>query len=188
MVYLGKGLGAIKEANENSTVTLRLKDGESTVIRIITPLDEVISIYEHTEKFGGRWKNVRCLGKDECPLCKAGKTASFKSYFVVYDHKDKKVKIFKASKRVGKTILGLFEEYGDLTKRDFKILRQGEGTNTDYQFFARDPEPFNADELNIPDIEGIIEPLSAEEIVNLMQQKVSDVQPTDPGADNDFPF
>ena len=106
-MYTGKGLGAIIEANEGSTSYLKLEDGESTVIRIITPLDEVESIYEHTEQFNGKWTNVRCLGKENCPLCKAGKNASFRSFLVVYDRKDSKVKVFKASKTVGKSIVGL---------------------------------------------------------------------------------
>lgn len=124
-MFIGKGLGAIIEANEGGTNYLRLKDGESTVIRLITPLSDVESIYEHTEQFNGRWTNVRCLGKDNCPICKAGKNASFRSFLVVYDRKDEKVKLFKASKTVGKTIVGLAEEYGDLTKRDFKLSRNG---------------------------------------------------------------
>ena len=115
-LYVGKGLGAIKEASKNSTSILSLKAGESTEIRIIQPLEELISVYEHTEKINGKWMNIRCLGKDICPLCKAGKYASFRTYIPVFDKKDEKVKIFKASKTVGLAIVGLAEEYGDLTK------------------------------------------------------------------------
>lgn len=188
-LYEGKGLDAIKEANKNSVSILKLKDGESTEIRIIQPLDELISVYEHTEKINGNWINVRCLGKDECPLCKAGKRASFKTYIPVYDFKDKKVKILKASKRVGLTIVGLAEEYGDLTKRNFKILRQGEGNNTNYQFFPRDPSEFDMSEIELPDISAFIEPKTPEEIENLINQKAYDVEPSDyDDGDGDFPF
>lgn len=187
-LYVGKGLGAIKEANKNSTSILSLKAGESTEIRIIQPLEELISVYEHTEKINGRWMNIRCLGKDTCPLCKAGKYASFRTYIPVFDRKDEKVKILKASKTVGIVIVGLAEEYGDLTQRDFKILRQGEGVNTTYQFFPRDPQPFDTSELELPDIESLIKPMSPEEIENLINQKVSDVDPTIPKEEGGFPF
>lgn len=187
-LYVGKGLGAIKEASKNSTSILSLKAGESTEIRIIQPLEELISVYEHTEKINGRWMNIRCLGKDICPLCKAGKYASFRTYIPVFDRKDEKVKIFKASKTVGIAIVGLAEEYGDLTQRDFKVLRQGEGVNTTYQFFPRDPQPFDTSELELPDIESLIEPMSPEEIENLINQKVSDVDPTTPEEEGGFPF
>jgi hypothetical protein len=188
-LYEGKGLGAIKEANKNSTSMLTLKDGESTVIRIIQPLDELVSVYEHTEKINGRWVNVRCLGKETCPLCKAGKYASFRTYIPVFDKKDERVKIFKASKTVGVQLVGLAEEYGDLTKRDFKVLRQGEGLKTTYQFFPRDPEEFDVSELELPNIDALIEPVSIEEIEALINQKVSDVEPTNPAVnDANFPF
>jgi hypothetical protein len=187
-LYVGKGLGAIKEASKNSTSMLRLKAGESTEIRIISPLEELISVYEHTEKINDRWRNIRCLGKDNCPLCKAGKYASFKTYIPVYDKKEEKVKIFKASKTVGVTLVGLAEEYGDLTKRDFKVLRQGEGKQTTYQFFPRDPSEFDTSKLELPDIKPLIEPMSAEEIGALINQKVSDVNPTTPEDDEEFPF
>lgn len=186
-LYEGKGLGAIKEANKNSTSMLTLKNGESTEIRIIQPLEELVSVYEHTEKINGRWMNIRCLGKENCPLCKAGKYASFRTYIPVFDKKDERVKIYKASKTVGITLVGLAEEYGDLTKRDFKILRQGDGLKTTYQFFPRDPEEFDTSELEIPDIDALIEPMLAEDIETLINQKVSNVEPTTP-TDDDFPF
>ena len=187
-LYQGKGLGAIIEANKNSATMLSLKDGESTEIRIITPVEELISVYEHTEKINDRWRNIRCLGKEHCPLCKAGKYASFRTYIPVFDRKDEKVKIFKVSKTVGNQLVGLYEEYGDLTKRDFKILRRGEGRQTTYQFFPRDPSEFDASELELPDIEALIEPMSPEEIEALINQKVSDVEPTTPKSNGDFPF
>lgn len=189
-MYVGKGLGAIKEANEGGTSYLKLADGESTIVRLVLPIEEVESIYEHTEQFNGRWTNIRCLGKDNCPICKAGKNASFRSYLVVYDRKDGKVKVFKASKTVGKTIVGLAEEYGDLTKRDFKITRSGSSLKTIYQFFPRDPEAFDTSELELPNIEELIQPKSVEEIVALMTStgEVSDLNESKGLSDDVFPF
>lgn len=187
-LYVGKGLGAIKEANRNGTSMLNLQSGEATEIRIIQPLEELVSIYEHFVQINDKGRSIRCLGKENCPLCKAGKYASFKTYIPVFDRKDGKVKIFKASKTVGLQLVGLAEEYGDLTKRDFKILRQGEKLQTTYQFFPRDPSSFDTTDLEIPDIEPLIEPMSSEEIEALINQKVSDVEPTTPEDDGGFPF
>lgn len=187
-LYKGKGLGAIVEANKDTTSMLTLKDGESTVIRIIQPLEELTSVYEHTEKINGKWMNIRCLGKDSCPLCKAGKYASFRTYIPVFDKKDERVKIYKASKTVGIQLVGLAEEYGDLTKRDFKILRQGQQLQTTYQFFPRDPSDFDTSDLKLPDIDALIEPMPAEEIEALINQKVSDVEPSAPENEDGFPF
>lgn len=189
-MYIGKGLEAIKKANEGGNQLLKLKNGESTEVRILTPADQIISVYEHTEKFGGRWYTLRCLGKDNCPLCKAGKNASFRSYIVLFDRKDEKVKIFKASSRAGKNLAAQAEEYGDITKRDFKILRQGDGFQTTYQFFPRDPSEFDASELELPNVEALIKPKSPEEIMELMKQnqEVKNVTPSSFEETGGFPF
>lgn len=163
-----KGLGAIQEAVKNSTHQLKLKDGESAVIRLIQPLDEIVSVWEYTEQFGGQWHTITALPKEEDPLRAAGKKASFRSYLVVLDKRDDKVKIFKASKTVGQQILGLVEEYGDLTKRDFKITRSGEKLNTTYQFFPRDPEEMDFSKYDIPNTEEMVETMSREAILALM--------------------
>jgi hypothetical protein len=165
---MGKGLGAIKEANEGSVHNLKIKNGESKVIRILTPPDEIISVWEHVEQLAGGWKTVTCLGKQDCPLCKAGKKASFKSYIAVLDRDDNKVKIFKASKKVGVQLLGLLDEYGDLRARDFKIFRQGDKLDTTYQFFPRDPSAVNFDDYELPDIEEMVALKSKDEILELM--------------------
>lgn len=193
---IGKGLGAIKDAMNSSTTQLKLKSGESTIIRIVTPADEIISVYEHVEQLNGKWETITCIGRNDCPLCQAGKRAAFKSYLVVVDLNDgNKVKIFKASKRVGVQLLGLIEEYGDITKRDFKIFRQGEKLDTTYQFFPRDPSDFDFSSVEVPDVEKMVQPLSREAILNMMNGSSNegtdtDVPNSDTGdsGDDDFPF
>lgn len=192
MAYMGKGLGAIKEAASGSTEMLKLKSGDSKVIRILTPTDEIISVWEHVEQLSGGWKTVTCLGKNECPLCKAGKKASFKSYIAVLDRDDNKVKLLKASKKVGVQLLGLQEEYGDLRGRDFKIYRQGDKLDTSYQFFPRDPSPCDFDAYELPDIEAMVQPKTKEEILDLMAGGMVSGDSADTGSDgisaDDYPF
>lgn len=191
-----KGLQeTIDKANKNSTSMLKLEDGESAVIRILVPASELISVYEHTENINGNWQTITCLGREKCPLCQAGKKASLKIYVPVADRSDdNKVKIFKASKTVGQMMLGLIEEYGDLTKRDFKLYRQGKKLDTKYQFFPRDPQEDDLSKYEIPDIEKIVAPMSPEAIKAIMDGtdngNVDDVsnEGVSGGSEDDYPF
>jgi hypothetical protein len=187
-----KGLSAMKEAMGKSMEYIKLKSGESKVLRIAVPADELIGVWEHTEQFGGQWRTVTCLGKNECPLCQAGKRASFKAYIPVIDRADDKVKIFKASKETVKLILGLVEEYGDITARDFKVVRQGEKLDTTYQFFARDPKDEDFSGYEIPNIEERVEPMTREAILALMEGGATaanaGANPVGGEGDDDYPF
>ena len=64
-----RGLGAVKEAAENSKRQLKIKSGESKILRILSSADDIISVYEHTDQIGGQWKTLTCLGPNTCPLC-----------------------------------------------------------------------------------------------------------------------
>lgn len=186
-----KGLGAIKEVMNKSTQNLKIADGEHAVVRILTPADEIIGLYEHTEQFNGNWRTVTCLGKSDCPLCQAGKRGGFKAYLVVADRTDgDKVKIFKASKTVTKQLLGLVEEYGDLTKRDFKIARSGQKLETTYQFFPRDPQEYVLPEgAELPNIEELVAPMAKDAILALMNGgSVADVEEKKEEDSDDYPF
>jgi hypothetical protein len=160
---------AMEEALKNSASFLKLENNKSAVVRILVPVNEIMAAYEHTEQFGGNWKTVSCPGKKDCPICAAGRYSSFKAYIPVFDRSDDKVKIFKASKKTFKKLLLQVEEYGDVTKRDFKIVRQGEKLETTYEFFARDVESFNFDEVELPDIEAMVTPATRESILALME-------------------
>lgn len=196
MKVIVKGIAGIKEATKKSATQLKLKSGESAVIRILTPADEIISVYEHVEQINGNWQTITCLGRNECPLCQAGKRPQFKSYLVVAHRDDEnKVKIFKASKKVAVQLLGLVEEYGDITKRDFKIFRQGDKLDTTYQFFPRDPEKDDLSKYELPDVEALVQPLTREAILAIMNNESFDVgdeegQKDEGFKDNqdDFPF
>jgi hypothetical protein len=164
---------AMTEALKNSANFLKLENNKSVVVRILVPIDEVMAAYEHTEQFAGNWKTVCCPGKNNCPICAAGKYPSFKAYIPVLDRADGKVKIFKASKKTFKRLLTQVEEYGDVTKRDFKIVRSGEKLDTTYEFFARDIEAFDFEEVELPDIEAMVTPSTKESILALMNSGIT---------------
>ncbi len=189
MAGVMKGLDAVREAMTKGVELLKLKSGESKIIRILTPADEIISVYEHTEQFNGSWRTVTCLGKNECPLCQADRRPSYKVYLAVLDRSDDKVKLFKASKKVAMQLLGLIEEYGDLTSRDYKIYRQGEKLDTTYQFFPRDPSPIDLSKYEIPNYEEMVQPLTKEQILELMNGSTNLVEEDSGDADDDdYPF
>lgn len=191
MGLVGKGLGAINEAIKNSMVQLKLKDGQSVTVRILVPASELISVYEHVKEYGGQWHTITCLGKKNCPVCQSGDRARFVVYLpVVVREEDNKVMIFKATKRTATALIGLVEEYGDLTKRDFKIVRQGANMNTIYQFFPKDPVEEDLSKYELPDIEAMVEPLTREAILAIMKAdgEVMDTPPENNTNENDFPF
>lgn len=195
MIFMMKGLQAIKENFEKSVEYVKLKSGESIRIRVAVPADEIIGVYEHTEQIGGQWKTLTCLGKNICPLCQAGKRAAFKAYIPVIDIGTDKVKIFKASKETVRTILGLVEEYGDLTKHDFKVVRQGDGLDTTYQFFIQaKPADIDLSQYEIPNIEEKVTPMTREEILALLEGGASAAEVIAKGekpvddSDDDYPF
>lgn len=185
-----KGLGAIKEAMGKGMEYVKMKSGEALLARILVSSDDIMGVYEHTEKIGGYWKTITCIGRDKCPLCKAGKRASFKAYIPVLDRSDDKVKIYKASKDTIKIILGLVEEYGELTSRDYKIVRQGDGLDTVYQFFPKDPVALDLSGYEVPDIESKIAPMEPEAIRELMEGSLSPDTSESPISVNDdeYPF
>lgn len=195
-----KGLTGLNEAVKGGNMDiLRMADGEAKLLRILATADEIIGVFEHTEQFGGNWKTITCLDKNfkkngECPLCLAGKNASFKAYIPVLDRTDGKVKVFKASKTVVKQILGLVEEYGNITERDFKISRSGTRFDTTYQFFPKDPKKEDLSGYEVPDIEERVTPMSKESILTLMNGNVeedTDVEddtPTSVVEKADYPF
>lgn len=184
-----RGIDAIKGMMQSGAETLKIQPNSSAIVRFITPGNEILSTFEHVEQFGGQWRTVPCLGKAECPLCQAGYKPQFRSYMLVIDRSDNKVKLFKASKRVMKSIIGLIEEYGDLTSRDYKIFRQGDKLETTYQFFPKDVTVQNLDGFDIPDLEDMIRTYSREEIIGMMSGGVGNVAPANnlPPAEG-FPF
>lgn len=193
--YFGKGLGAVKEQANKSVGSLKIESGKAAEIRVLTPGDEIISLYEHQFQVGGQWKTVTCIGKQECPLCLTGEKGSMKAYLSVLDRADNKVKYWKISKTVALQLIGLVEEYGDLTKRDFKVTRQGEKLLTNYQFFPRDPKEEDLSQYELPNLEEIVKPLTKEAIMAIMSGGVGSGAPSDaspPAAGgpkkDDYPF
>lgn len=129
-----------------------LSEGEALVTFLT---EEPINFYEHTvkkKKNGKDWyENIPCSGAD-CPLCADGDRPSFKSAWLMIDHRpyeyeDKdtgKKKVKKATLKlyvVGTKIAGVLQRksnrYG-LTKYQYTIERIGKDTNTTYSLENED--------------------------------------------------
>jgi hypothetical protein len=185
-----KGFSQIKETMDKAALLFKMKSGENKLIRILISTTDVSAAWEHVENFGGFWKTIECLGKKECPICKAGKNASLKTYIPILDRTDNRVKIFKASRDVVKNLIAQEEEYGDLTQRDYKVVRTGEGLRTQYQFFAKDKTDEDLSEFIalIPPTENLIEQLTKEEIEALMDGMLAQGNAENSTTEGEYPF
>ena len=81
-----KGFKQIKEAMDRTASIFKMKSGENKLIRVLVPTSEVAATWEHVEQIGGFWKTIECIGKKDCPLCKAGRAPSFKTYIPILEH------------------------------------------------------------------------------------------------------
>lgn len=102
----------------------------------------------------GRDRTVLCKGEG-CEICKAGNRPQLRMFLQMLNldekDKDKQVQLWERGLTDIKQMLGLTEEYGDLTKRDIKIRRSGAkgSLKTTYQYFPKDqsereiPQPQN---------------------------------------------
>jgi hypothetical protein len=184
-----KGVDALSEAvKKQGMEILKIEDGQSRIVRILVPASDVMGVYEHTEQFGGSWKTITCLDKNEnkkgeCPICMAGKFPSFKAYIPVLDRTDGKVKIFKASKDVVKMLLTLVDEYGDLTDRDYKICRNGAKLQTTYQFIPKDKSAMDLSAFELPNILDRISPMPREAIIGMMNGGMAGTNESGAGDD-----
>lgn len=104
----------------------------------------------------GRDRTVLCKG-EECELCRAGEKPKLRMFLQMLNlderDPDKQLQLWERGITDIKQILGLCEEYGDLSKRDIKIKRSGAKGNlkTSYQFFPKDPS-----ERNIPEKQNLV--------------------------------
>lgn len=217
-----RGLSQIKEElNRQPAGTFgwfKLKgNGSSAIVRFLFKDDQdqnLIAVWEHALR--GRSEppyHVTCLGKETCPICAQGNRPSLQVYIPLFvydeaakmeqgDDKARPIMIWKRGKRDTTTLLGLIQEYGDLTARDFKITRTGTTMeNTAYHIFPKDASPFRYADYVAERLPGVIESVlnmvakkTREEVITLMnggslRQQQDNVIPTQPPKnDDDLPF
>lgn len=88
----------------------------------------------------GKQRTVLCKG-EQCELCKAGNKPQLRIFLQMVNlDEQEQVQLWERGLNDIKQMLGLTNEYGDLTQRDIKIKRSGvKGSmKTTYQYFPKD--------------------------------------------------
>ena len=104
----------------------------------------------------GKERTVLCKGEG-CELCKAGNKPSLRMFLQMVnlseEDKDKQLQLWERGLNDIKVMLGLTTEYGDLTKRNIKIVRSGAkgSTKTTYQYYPKD-----ITEMNVPEAQNLL--------------------------------
>lgn len=85
----------------------------------------------------GSKKRIVCPGIG-CPICKAGHVPQKKFQVLAIDRADKKLKILEGGVSIFKQVkeLAMDPDYGDPSKYDIKIKKEGQGRETKYSLLA----------------------------------------------------
>lgn len=139
----------------------------------------------------GRDRTVLCTGEG-CELCNSGNKPQLRMFIQMLNldekDKDKQVQLWERGLTDIKAFIGLTGEYGDLTKRDFKIKRSGAkgSLKTTYQHFPKDPS-----DREIPEpqnlVGSLILNLNREEQIKAIEgrlqiKKAGDIEESSSGA------
>ena len=150
---------SIKEPGKGGNVDfLKLKDGINQMRIVSSPAQ----INIHWEKgIDGQNKKVICPGSG-CPICKAGHAPQLRYQIQVIDRTDGKVKVLEQGSTVFNAIkaYAVDPEYGDPSKYDIKIKKEGSGRDTKYSVVASP----NKSDLNYDEQKAVEECKSLEEI------------------------
>ena len=158
---MGKSLGELVKKYESQGFskagwfTLR-DDGDTATVRLLhkgeigTEEDgsakydlDVFEVHKMDVDGSGRDRTILCKG-EECELCRSGNKPALRMFLQMLNldekDKDKQLQLWERGITDIKQILGLCEEYGDLSARDIKIKRSGAkgSMKTTYQFFPKD--------------------------------------------------
>jgi len=109
---------------------MKLQQGENK-IRIAS---QTFHFKKHGFKDSGKYSSKICQGED-CQFCAEGNEPKNRYSWIVIDRTDNGIKILEVGWQIYGQLLGYAkdEEYGDLKTYDAKIIRTGEGLETDYQ-------------------------------------------------------
>jgi hypothetical protein len=116
------------------TPFLKLQPGPNQTRIVGLPYETEIHWEAATD---GSKKRVVCPGVG-CPVCKAGHVPQKKFQVLVIDRADKKLKILEGGVSIFKQIkeLAMDPDYGDPSKYDVKIKKEGQGRETKYTILA----------------------------------------------------
>lgn len=158
---MGKSLGDLVKKYESQGFSKAgwftlVDDGDTATVRLLhhgevgTEPDgqpkydlDVFEVHKMDVDGSGRDRTILCKG-EECEICMSGNKPKLRMFLQMLnlDEKDKEKQLQLWERGINdiKQIIGLCEEYGDLSQRDIKIKRSGvKGSmKTTYQFFPKD--------------------------------------------------
>jgi hypothetical protein len=134
---------SIKDSGSGEKIDFyKINPGNKNQIRIV---GKPSSIDVHWEKgVDGQPKKVLCPGRN-CPICKAGHNPTIRYQIQVMDRADNNtIKVLEGGPAIFNQIktYAKDEDYGDPTKYDFKINKEGSGRDTKYTLL---PSPKKSD-------------------------------------------
>lgn len=120
-----------------------LVDGQSAIVRILsTKVDKIPRAFVHKIEVNGTSKNVKCLGKDNCPLCDE-KDPFERLYMHLWDYTDNREKVWQrtTNEKFMSLLYDIEENWGNLSECVIKITR--EGTNfPNYTVTVQNPSKY----------------------------------------------
>lgn len=137
------------------------KDGDEADITFLT--EEPINFEEHNVrtfvKGKERFEGIPCIGKD-CKYCEDGEKTSFKSAWLIVDHREYEYKDKNGKKQTGKDQIRVFihgikvasqldrlsKKYGILN-RTLNMVRMGSDTSTTYTFEREGKKNYSPSEI-----------------------------------------
>lgn len=140
-------------------------DGDVARVQfMLNSIDDIPIFSTHRVKVGDKERYVDCLRSphdpiDACPFCAEGMPAKAVRFIIMYQHDDKKVKIWERGRQFISKIQGLINRYNPLEEKVFEIERHGKAgdTSTKYEIYPLDGvDPVNMDDIEVPDLEGTL--------------------------------
>lgn len=160
-----------------ATPFLRLESGANQ-LRIVGKPYQVNIHWE--EALDGSKKKIICLGTN-CPICKKGKVPMQRFQVLAINRKTNKVEILESGPKIFGEIkqYAVDPDYGDPTKYDFKIKKEGSGRETKYTVMASPKKTdLTAEEITMVDgsknLSDINKPKTLEEIYAMGLSVLSD--------------
>lgn len=112
---------------------------EGMMLRFITEPDEWVEFFEHYDEANKRMM----LCTDDCEYCAEKKRPSKRYLSNAVDVEDSKVVALKLPVTAASQVMKKYERYNTLLDRDYSILKEGTGLDTEYDVNPEAPSRFN---------------------------------------------
>lgn len=149
---------------------LSLKDGDNVQIRI---LDKPLFFKCHWIQ--KRKRMVICPGEG-CPVCAMGNSPTARYVVNLYNHEEGQIQLFEFGRRLKAAVQAVISEWGDPTKYDIKLAREGEGAqDTRYSATpAKNTEELDMKKLELYDVSKLYGHPSIEYVQDVLDGKTGD--------------